>query len=114
MNATISEVDTQFRELLSIKGVYRRLCTSNDPKALKRMYNLVNSTRNTLRKGGMITTELKIKWLMRAGWRPGVEKLYTKREVVAMLDATCRLNKEARAMGGAYVLEHLTRVNQSA
>lgn len=107
MNATVTEINKSFTQLLAQRGVYRKLCHGNNPVRLRRMYNLVNSMRKRVKDKKQVTIDLKIKWLLKSGWRPGVVDLYTKSEVVTLLDRAAKMNKQARGMGGAFLLEQL-------
>lgn len=90
--------------MIQQRGVYRKLCNANDTVMLKKMYGRVRRLRVRLKQGGNITIDHKIKLLLRYGWRPG-DELFTKKEVVAILDLCIRMNKEARSMGGAFCFE---------
>jgi hypothetical protein len=107
MNATVTEINKSFAELLAQRGVYRKLCHGNNPDRLRRMYYLVNTVRKKLRDKKQVTIDLKLRWLIKSGWRPCVADLYTTSEVVALIDRAIKMNKQARAMGGAFVLEQL-------
>lgn len=107
MNATIDEINSCFNNLMRIRGVYKLLYTGSDPIKRKRMYSLVNTTRERLRKGKMVTIDLKIRWLLKSDWRPGTKRVYTKDEVLKILTKAVRLNKQMKSMPAEFILEQI-------
>jgi len=107
MNCSIDEVNSRFASLISQRGVYKVICRSNDPVKLKRMYSLVNSIRQKVKKGEAVTIDFKIKWLILSGWRPGNEVVHTKTEVIYLIGKAIKLNKQARSMGPQFVYEQI-------
>lgn len=73
------------------------------------MRSLVNTTRGRVKKGRGVSIEFKINWLLKSGWRPGIETMYTKSEVIDLVEKAVKLNKQTRSMGGAFIIEHLNK-----
>jgi hypothetical protein len=106
---TLDEIDSEFRRMLAVRGVYKKLCRSNDPVKLRRMYYHVKSVRSAMKIGKVVTYDFKKKWLLLSGWRPGSEQLFTRADVVDILSIAIKMNKQSRAMGGAFVLEQVLK-----
>lgn len=98
MNCSIQEIDAAFDQLLSKRGVNSKLGLTA---------NHVRYVRYRLKHNKPFSHAKKMMYLMRAGWRPEFNKMYTQEQVVFLIDKAIKLNAESRAMGGAYVLEHL-------
>jgi hypothetical protein len=98
MNCSIQEIDTAFNQLISKRGAFKQLGVTCDH---------LKYVRKRLRQRKPFNHDIKVAYLMRSGWRPEVNKMYTQEQVVYLIDKAIKLNQESRAMGGAFVLELL-------
>lgn len=109
MNATVSEINTEFLLRIAKRGFYKSLVRGNDLLQSQKTCNRVKTIRRRLKHGLPVTIDLKIKWLMLSGWRPDSQKVYTQKEVVCLITKAIKASKEVKSMGAEFVLEHIQK-----
>jgi hypothetical protein len=94
MNTSI--IDKAFAELISRRAVHQVLGINSDQ---------VRTMRYKLNNGISISTDIKLRWLQKSGWRQ-TDRTFSRSEVVAILKLYKKSSQAAKDLGFEYIIEN--------